>query len=258
MKHPEFVLPDRSAIEHAAVGATSYAIYNYYGRGPIASAKRARFRRALALGAKANADRVIDMGCADGILLPSLSKYYQHVVAIDRSQEFVERSLRLVQALKLPNVKVLCSAGISTNELCGRIGTGFRLMFLLETIEHVGVQPNIWESKIAFLQDCFALLEPEGQIVISVPKMVGMIMLFKNLLQRSLRLGHDNLTYRQLFRSAVWRDTDDLEPLWDGHHVGFNHLKLDHHLARAFVIHERSESAISVFYRISRPSGAAA
>ncbi len=136
-----------------------------------------------------------------------------------------------------------------------KVGGDYQLMFLLETLEHVGRQPDMWPSKMAFLDQCFSLLEADGQIVISVPKMVGMIMLFKNVLQRVLGLGHDPLTWRQLLRSSLWKDTDALEPLWHGHHVGFNHLKLDRHLQRSFVIYERVESAISVFYRIGRRSG---
>jgi 2-polyprenyl-3-methyl-5-hydroxy-6-metoxy-1,4-benzoquinol methylase len=257
---PEFILPDRAAVQRAAEGDAmySYAIYNYYGRGPIAAAKRRRFRRALEIGAAVRAGRVIDMGCADGLLIPSLARAYRHVAAIDVNPELVARSQRLARAVEADNVTTLCSAGLSTDELRAAIGPGYRLMFLLETLEHVGSQPDIWGSKVAFLRDCFSLMEPDGQIVISVPKMVGLSVLFKNVLQRTLRLGHDALTWRQLWRSAVLKDTDELEPLWDGHHVGFNHLKLDRHLQQSFTVHHRSESVISVFYRIGRlPTGAA-
>lgn len=261
MDTPKFVLPDLKAVERSVRDGNSYsyAIYNYYGRGPIASARRRRFRQALALGLSVQADRVIDMGCADGILLPSLANAYGHVVAIDVNDEFVTQSQCLVQTLKLENVQTLCSAGLSIDDVRRRIGSGYRLMLLLETLEHVGQQPDMWASKMSFLRDCFSLLEPDGQIVVSVPKMVGSIVLFKNLLQRALRLGHDQLTWRQLLRSAIWKDTDELEPLWNGDHVGFNHLKLDHHLQQSFVVHERIESVISVFYRVGRqPSGGAA
>jgi 2-polyprenyl-3-methyl-5-hydroxy-6-metoxy-1,4-benzoquinol methylase len=254
---PQFILPVRAVIERVAGGGPSYAIYNYYGNGPIASAKRKRFQRALALGATANADRAIDMGCADGLLLPSLSKHYKQVVAIDVHEEAVARSKRLAESLALDNVRVLCGAATPFDALREAIGPGYGVMYLLETLEHVGEQPDIWGTKVSFLHDCFSLLGPDGRIVISVPKMVGMIMLFKNALQRSLRLGHDQLTWKQLLRSAILKNTDDLEPLWDGHHVGFNHLKLDEHLRRSFIVHHRSESAISVFYVLGRRASGA-
>lgn len=249
---PRFVLPDCAAVERAAAGGTSYAIYNYYGSGPIAAAKRKRFQKAIDLGASVDAKRVIDMGCADGLLLPTLSKHYEHVAAIDVNKEFVERSKRLAEEAKLTNVQVLSNRDRSIDDVRGEIGSGYRVMFVLETLEHVGSQPDMWGTKIQFLNECFTLLEADGKIVISVPKMVGMVMLFKNLLQRSLRIGYDQMTYRQLLKSAFLKNTDELEPLWDGHHVGFNHLKLDKHLAQAFKVDRRDESAISVFYLISK------
>jgi 2-polyprenyl-3-methyl-5-hydroxy-6-metoxy-1,4-benzoquinol methylase len=245
------ILPDRKCIEEAAAGNSSYAIYNYYGRGPISAAKRRRFQIALDLGFEEAADRVIDMGCADGLLLPTLSRYCYHVAAIDLDREFVARSRHLVSACGLSNVQVVCNSGLPIPELRQRIGSGYRLMFLLETLEHVGRQPDIWRSKIDFLNECFQLLETDGRIVISVPKMVGMIVLFKHVVQRCFGLSHDELTWRQLLRSAILKDTDDLEPLWDGHHVGFNHLKLDTHLQDNFSVLVRRESAMSVFYLVA-------
>jgi len=121
-------------------------------------------------------------------------------------------------------------------------------MFLLETLEHVGKQPDIWASKVAFLRDCFSLLGPNGRIIVTVPKMVGGILLFKNLVQRCLGRGYDAMPLRDLLRSSFLKDTDRLEPLWNGGHVGFNHLKLDAHLQKHFTVHHRSESLISVFY----------
>lgn len=259
MRTIPFILPDLSAIKRATgEQGYSYAIHNYYGHGPIAASKRARFRRALAMGARVDARRVIDMGCADGLLLPSLAAAYAQVAAIDADENFVARSRRLVESLELKNVQTLCNAGLPVENVKEKIGGGYQLMYLLETLEHVGRQPDMWSSKMDFLHDCFSLLDSGGQIVISVPKMVGLIVLFKNVLQRVMGLGHDPLTWSQLLRSAIWKDTDALEPLWAGHHVGFNHLKLDRHLEQSFVVHECVESVISVFYRLGRRSETAA
>ncbi len=250
---PNFVLPNRALVQEAAGSvATAYAIYNYYGRGPIAASKRMRFQRALRLGGKHEAEGVIDMGCADGLLLPSLCQTYDKVAAVDINQSFIDRSHRLGEALQLQNVTYHCNADRDMTWLRQRLGSGYQLMYLLETLEHLGDPADMWGSKMRFLEECFTLLDEGGKIVISVPKMVGLIVLFKNLLQRCLGLGHDKLTMRQLLRSALLHDTEELEPLWDGHHVGFNHLKLDRHLAHNFRIHERRESAISVFYVIGR------
>jgi hypothetical protein len=103
-----------------------------------------------------------------------------------------------------------------------------------------------------FLHSCFTLLEVDGEIIISVPKMVGPIMLFKNLLQRSLRLGYDKIPFWLLLKASFLYNTDKLESLWQGDHVGFNHIKLEKYLKKQFKIVRRTESVISVFYVIKR------
>ena len=248
MAQIHFILPDRKIVEEAAGEAHSYAIKNYYGSGPIAYAKRRRFQRALNLARTIPAQNVIDMGTGDGVLLPTLAHNYERVVGLDVNQHHIDQSQRLAHYLKLGNVEIVCLRDLSFDELRQRVGSNFQLMFLLGTLEHVGSQPNIWDSKMAFLRDCFSLLEQNGRIIVTVPKMVGMIMLFKNFVQRSLGRGYDAMSIRQLLRSSFLKDTDELEPLWTGGHVGFNHLKLDVHLRKHFIVHHRSESLISVFY----------
>jgi SAM-dependent methyltransferase len=255
MSKLRFILPNRSLVAQAAGEAHSYAIKNYYGRGPIAYAKRRRFQRALNLAATIPAQNVIDMGTGDGVLLPTLAQNYERVVGLDVNQHHIDQSQRLIQYLQLDNVKLFCLDDLSFDELRRQIGSNFQLMFLLETLEHAGSQPDMWNSKMAFLRDCFSLLEPDGRIMVTVPKMVGMIMLIKNLLQRCLGRGYDAMTPGQLLRSSFFKDTDQLEPLWIGGHVGFNHLKLDAHLRENFVIHHRSESLISVFYVLGQNKG---
>lgn len=190
------------------------------------------------------------MGCADGVVLPTLSQCYERVAAIDVNPCWTSRAQRLVTALDLHNVRVVCGENLSPAALRAEIGPGFGLMYLLETLEHVGAQPDMWGSKVEFLRESLALLERGGRIVISVPKMVGPVILIKNLLQRSLGRDYDRLSWRQLVRSAFWNDTLELEPAWNGGHLGFNHLRLERHLAEHFTVYHRSESAISAFYVI--------
>ena len=246
------VLPNRIAFEQAARGASSYAITNYYGRGPIAWAKRRRFQRALNLASRIPAQKVIDMGTGDGVLLPTLAQNYQRVVGLDTNEHYISQSQSLIRYLTLNNVELICSRDRTFDELRQQIGPDCQLMFLLETLEHVGSQPDIWGSKMSFLKDCFSLLQEDGRIIVTVPKMIGVVMLIKNLLQRSLKRGYDQMTFRQLVRSSLLKNTDELEPLWAGGHVGFNHLKLDTHLRNHFAIQYRSESWISVFYILGR------
>ncbi len=244
-----FTLPARDSIERTPLReGFIYSLHNYYGHGPIAHAKRRRFQIALDLGSELRGQRVIDMGSADGVFIHTLARECQSVVAIDHNPAYAKFCEQLIEALKIPNARAMCNGDISIDALRERIGSDFGAMFLLETLEHVGTQPDMWGSKIRFLKDCFSLLKPGAPIIISVPKMVGPIVVFKNLLQRALRIGHDKLTIRQLLRSGFLYQTDDLEPLWTGCHVGFNHMKLERHMAEHFKIVRRKSTAISVFY----------
>jgi len=197
--------------------------------------------------------RAIDMGCADGVLIPTLSNFFEKVVAVEVNPIQADQSERLVRLCNIDNVEVICNQGISMHEISQRIGNGYKILWLLETLEHIGEQPDIWAPKLEFLHSCFELLDDDGQIVISVPKMVGFGFLGKYLLQNyCLDIKHDQMTFANLFRSVLFKNTDNLEPLWAGGHVGFNHLKLDDLLNEHFEVLRRKETIISCLYLIRR------
>lgn len=245
-------LPSRTSFQEAS-GEYSYGLHNYFGRGPVSWLKRQRFQTALNLANGTRPRSTIDMGCADGVLIPTLAGEYEHVFAIDISPAHVQQCEHLVRQCELSNVTVICNQDLDFSELKQQIGTGINALWLLETLEHVGRQPDIWESKLAFLQDCFSLLDDDGFIVISVPKMVGGSFLVKYLLQNYVMgVRHDRMTLRHLFNSAFLKNTDALEPAWQGGHVGFNHLKLDTLLYKNFNVKRRKETLISCLYLITR------
>ena len=155
------------------------------------------------------------MGCADGVLLATLADEYDDVFAIDISPMFVKQCEQLVRECELNNVTVICNQGLEPSELANRIGTGVKILWLLETLEHVGSQANMWDSKLEFLQSCFHLLDDDRHIVISVPKMVGLSFLIKYLVQNYvLGVKHDKMAFKNLMSSVVFKNTDKLEPMW--------------------------------------------
>lgn len=258
---PRFLLPPRAAFAGALLDLDyGYALNNYYGWDPIAAARRRRLQIALELAlpdaaarARARSACVIDMGCADGVLVPTLCRSYRRVVAVEHNPQLAGYCSALIARLGLANAECVCNERLDLAGLRERIGEPAATMFLLETLEHAGSQPDIWGSKMAFLDDCFTLLEPGGTIVISVPRMVGPIVIAKYLLQRGLGLRHDRISWRQLVQSGIFSRTDELEPHWVNiSHVGFNHLKLEQHLAARFRIARRRQSLITLFYAIER------
>ncbi len=252
-----FVLPPLAVFTDSSRSAylgdcRSYSHYNYLRPGFIQALKRSRFEKALRL-AKGYMGKgaALDLGCADGILLPSLARHFEHVVGIDHDAVSLNVAQSLVDAIPLPNVKLICNAGMSIEMLRERIDRPFRVAFVLETLEHVGSLPRLYESKAGFVKQIFSLMEPEGVVVASVPRMVGLPFLAKYLVQTSLRIPTEKHKFADLMRASLLRDTARLEPHWIGGHYGFNHLRFSEALRADFDV-DVFGSLTSVFYRIRR------
>ena len=116
----------------------------------------------------------IDFGCADGVFLLSLSKYFNKVVGIDILQGFIKTCKKIIKDLNLENVDVICNENTPITKLkASLLEKKFKVVFMLETIEHIGDKNSIWDSKIEFLKDVFTLVEENGVIVLSAPVMTG-------------------------------------------------------------------------------------
>ena len=241
-------LPGRDVIAQAAQGDRSYTGNNFYKKRLGSMLRTGRLRHVLKLAARFPARRVIDMGCADGLLLPTLSANYEQVTGIDAERRHATHAQRLAKILKLKNVSVLCNQALTFEQVRRQVGSQWDLMFLLEIIEHVGKQPNMWDDKISFINGCFSLLKPDAKIIVSVPNMVGMSLLIKQVGKRCIGVRYDRMTLGQLMRSAFLKDTDQLEAQWDGHHLGFNHLKLEAICRRHFDVLHREQSLSNAFF----------
>jgi len=251
---PLFVLPDASVLTDTSRGsygsAATYSHYNYLRPGLVASLKRRRFETALEVARPWFGQGAIDMGCADGIMLPSLSRHFSKVVGVDTNPKFAAIAGEV--AASFPNVRVLCNEGVGFDELRRRVGPGHRAMFLLETLEHIGEPGRMYESKVEFVEQCLSLLDERGVIIASVPRMVGPLFVAKYAVQWATRRVDERHSLRELWRAGVMRDTSRLERRWNGGHVGFSHLKLDSALRSRFQVQKRLGTLTSIFYVIGR------
>lgn len=203
-----------------STGYQGYAHYNYLRSGIIPYIKRRRFEIALNLASDLFGESsVIDFGCADGVLLPSLSNYFRSVVAIDEAYKLTRLSQLLIDNMNLTNVTVINNYVLSRRELLDALPRAdYKVMFLLETLEHVGSLPLLYESKIAFLDDAFDLLAEDATIVASVPKMIGVTFLAKYLVQRLARQNIEHYSIREVLSSGLFRTTERVEEHWTGGH----------------------------------------
>jgi len=198
---------------------------------------------------------VIDFGCVDGIFLPSLSMYFKNVVGIDQRHDFIAISSTLINSLKLTNVHLICNEKITMDELGNMLPQDrYGILYLLETIEHVGERDSPWESRITFLKTLTMLLDPEGAIVLSVPNMVGIPFLLQRIGLTFLRSYRDPISFRNLLKASLLNDTKELEKQWAGGHLGFNHIQLERHMRDHFHIAKKSSTVFQTIYVLRRKS----
>jgi SAM-dependent methyltransferase len=234
--------------------ASSYGAYNYLG-GLASGVKRAHFGAALHAARAHEGGTAIDFGCADGILLPSLSRGYERVWAIDLDPRFVETARRVAEHHELANVMLTCNADGALPALPPQLGGGADVLFALETVEHVGERARMWESRADVLESLFTLVRPGGEIVLTVPTMVGPAFLVQRAALRALGLRRERRISRgELLRAGLLWDTDALERRWKAPsgHLGFNHVRLQRAMAERFEIVRKRHLVFQVLYVIRR------
>lgn len=258
MRLKYFVMPPRDVYTSGADGAyiqgfKTYTAYNYLQGGISSRIKLLHFEKALQYTKRHfHATNVIDYGCADGVFLASLSKYFNHVVGIDIYPKDIETSTRLVNALGLNNVDLICSHGAATGEIKSKIkGKRYGILYLLETLEHIGRKERLYESKMDFLKEISALIDDDGIMVVTVPRMVGLSFLVQRIGLALLGLYREPLSLKNIIKASFFSNTDELEKAWDGGHLGFNHRTMEKHLKKEFR-YTRKAMLFQVVYLIKK------
>lgn len=239
----------------------SYTHANYLKPNIQSKIKSRHFEVALKLTSdyfhKAN---VIDIGCADGPFLPSLSHYFISTVGIDINQDFLKQAQTLANKQNLNNVSLMCSKDKDFSTIKRELGTKkYSIIFLMEVMEHVG---NRWETmyqdKLAFLKDISKLIDNEGFIVMSVPKMVGISFAFQIVGQIIFNLDSKkdicNMSLSNLCKCILFCNTDNIEHQWVPYytHIGFNHKKLETLIERDFIICKSKSDYFQQIYIIKK------
>lgn len=230
----------------------TYSHYNYLQPGISSAIKLLHFEAALRLSREYfHGCSAIDFGCADGIFLPSLSHYFQHVLAVDIRSDLVDDSEKLVENLKLNNVTVICNQDLSFNDLRSSTRNKFHIIYLLETVEHIGVKDRLHESKVDFLKALFQLIEPGGAIILSMPKMVGPMFLMQRLGLSLLGSPREEIKFIDLLRAGFLYNVNHLESQWDpSNHLGFNHVKLLKLVKKEFHIEKKRDIGFQVIWML--------
>lgn len=237
-------------------GVKTYSEYNYLKPGLTSFLRTRHLEYGLLMAKKYSLEcNVIDFGCADGALLPSLSKRFNHVVGIDSEPDFIKLASKVADTANLTNVELICNSGLTMDALKAKLSERkYHILFLLETLEHIGDKNNPWESKVAFVKELFTLIDKSGVIIISVPVMVGLTLLIQRAGLFVFNAKRDKASKIGLLKACFLNDTDDLERQWqpwrmgETGHIGFNHRKLEACLRRDFNVLEAKNILFQVLY----------
>ncbi len=102
-------------------------------------------------------ENILDFGCGSGVMLPYLAQISKQVSAIDVDLIPLERVQKHIPLAS--NVKVLDATKTTHNDLSAN---SFDLIIALDVLEHVKDLPRT-------VNELFALLKPNGQLVVSGP-----------------------------------------------------------------------------------------
>ena len=114
-----------------------------------------RLERLLLLPGKRSFNRVLDCGCGEGALLPTLSNRFSEVCALDQE---VQGALRLVRQMNLPNVRLM-RGDIYRLPYSDRT---FDLVVTADVLEHL-------ENLHGALSEIHRVLKPGGTLLASFP-----------------------------------------------------------------------------------------
>lgn len=236
--------------EATKVDKKSYACFNYYG-SLSSKIKLAHFEKALGFSTSyfGKSARALDLGCADGIFLPSLSKYFKEVIGIDYSPAFIDNSNDIIKKLNLKNITLFCNQDQSLPEISKKIQAPVDIIYSLEVLEHVGHKESMYQDKLQFLVEASQMLKNDGIFVVSVPRMIGWSFFVQRFGLRLLRVTTEPISWKNFIKAVVFNNTDNLEKdWWPGGHMGFNHNKLEAKIKLNFEIIKKKKMLFQVFY----------
>lgn len=235
-------------------GSNTYAEYNYLKSGISSYIKLKHFETALKMTKKYfHKYNVIDFGCADGVFLPSLANYFNHVIGIDINPGFIDIASKMLDETGLRNLQLICNREKSIDQIRNEIiKREYSILFLLEVIEHIGDKNSPWESRIDFLKKISALIEKRGIIILTTPKMIGLSFLLQQSGLTLFKLSRENISFKNLLKAGLLKNTEDLEKIWDGGHLGFNHKKLERYLFKEFRLLKKKELLFQTAYMFQK------
>lgn len=163
---------------------------------------------------QAKGGAVAEIGCGEGYLIPTLSKYFDRVVAVDVSEKMLNAAR---SHFSFPNTTFV-SDDITSPQHPELIAAQYDWVICLEVLEHL----LKWDAGVYNL---IRLLRPSGTLLLSMPVEVGLPLLLKEM-GRAVCYGRGsgwkwNQFVRKLFGSRFSVPREDY-----GSHMGFDYREV--------------------------------
>jgi len=137
--------------------------------------------------------RILDLGCADGPLLPTLHYNNNCSIAVDINENLLVESKNLVKE-RLKNSRSLHLLRSDAHNLPFR-DNNFDLIFGFEVLEHV-------ENFNEVIKEVYRILKDNGVFICTLPIELGPSLLMRTLLSRILKYKRPNYSRKQLIESV--------------------------------------------------------
>jgi hypothetical protein len=231
-------------------GHATYTDYNYLSAGPLAQIKSAHFEAALDLVTDlVGTTGAIDFGCADGVFLPTLERWFDYVLGIDDDPD--DRARAACRRCARAASRDRRQHGDELGELRERVDTARYGVVFLPRGSSTSAPPTTWWargspsstscSRSPRRRDDCALGPEHGRLAVrhSARGPGG------------YRQHGEPIAARDLVRAVVLKDVDRLEPKWQRHsHLGFNHRKLERAMRREFDVVGKRDLIFSKVYAV--------
>lgn len=146
-------------------------------------------RYELALSMIRQGDSALDFGCGNGALVPSLSKMFKSVYAVDTAESKVRATTSTCSRLSITNVNI--SHVSPGNELRDLRDEMFDCICALDVLEHISHASSV-------VSEFLRVLKADGYLIVSIPN-ENLIYRFGQIMIRSkFRKSSHVLTYKQI------------------------------------------------------------
>ncbi len=168
---------------------------------------------------------IIDLGCADGPLLPNVNQYGKFNIGIDLNLDYLEYARNLINYHEFPLLKtaLINAEGKKLPIKNESIDT----VICLEVFEHVPKVLNL-------INEIKRILKYDGELIYSLPIEIGFSLLFRDLIGRILSFPRDSYNLRELIRNGILKKPNTQRIYYPQTRI-YSHKNFDYRILQNYI-----------------------